>query len=565
MEFVFAGIPAQQLGSLIKLLLAACAVTARGSSNPDLKALATSVASGAKKAEQAMVVDVVSSLINIVKGNDVDEEDFTAKIKELRAAIRDEVRSDRKFNHTTIDLLASTTAYLINNGEPALRKMRKIVNEMGDPMLQKALAPEAQSQKDFIKPLEKIVMRVTKKKGTLLTKDEALKLRKNNKEVFREYMRLRKQYNLVWKDEMNALIVKSKQKAVPYKDVLNYLNSKKIDHPLQPGFDGLIDANGKAYSMAGKAINGGIPAKGSGFHIKMNPDYHAKLDDGYVFTTINDHTGEVSQHVYTVDFRKEKNTKKFTMVKDLMDVMDKIHSTWQPFLKRGDLSKPCVQATVLEMLYQFSGRVGTKGNATTMNGKNVSTFGISTLQARHFKVAGNKITIVYPGKDGVRQVHLIDAGGGIEAKLLVRNIKHFLEGKQPKDPVFQYELPNGRTRPIMGGEVTGMLRRLGGPPGVTAHKLRHVKGTRIFMDLMEANKSKLKAGLSQGEADKLFKSFATQVGAQLGHVRGVGKQQKVTPATAIKSYIDPSVMLSFYDQLELRPPRGLEKIKLQNV
>lgn len=564
MEFVFAGIPAQQLGSLIKLLLAACAVTARGSSSSDLKALATSVVSGAKKAEQAMVIDVVVPLMQIVKGNEVDEDTLTARMKELRAAVRDEVRSDRKFSHTTIDLLAATSAYLINNGEPALRKMRRIVNEMGDPLLQRALSPEAQSQKDFIKPLEKIVQRVTGKKGTVLTKEEAEKLRAKNREVFREYMRLRKQHNLVWKDEMNAYIVKSKQKAVSYKDVLSYLNSKKIDHPLLPGFDGLIDANGKAYTSAGHAINGGIPAKGSGFHVKMNPDYNPKLDDGYVFTTINDHTGEVSQHVYTTNFRTQKNSKKFEMVKNLMAVMDKIHNTWQSFLKRGDLSKPCVQATVLELLYQFSGRVGTKGNSTTVNNKNVSTFGISTLQARHFKVAGTKITIVYPGKDGVRQAHLLDASAGPQSKFLVKNIKNMLVGKQPKDPVFQYELPNGRMRPITGGEVTGMLRRLGGPEGVTAHKLRHVKGTKIFMDLMETNKNKMK-DLSQGEADRMFKQFATQVGAQLGHVRGVGKQQKVTPATAIKSYIDPGVMLSFYDQLGLRPPRGLEKIKNQNT
>ena len=561
MEFVFAGIPAQQLESLIKLLLAACAVTARGSSSPELKTLATSVASGAKKAEQVMAVDVVSVLMKIVKGSEVDDETLVAQMKELRAGIRDEVKSDRKFSHTTIDLLASTSAYLINNGEPALRKMRKIVNDMGDSVLQKALAPEAQSQKDFIKPLEKIVTKVTKKTGTILTRDEALRLKKNNIEVFREYMRLRKQYNLVWKDEMNAYIVKTKQKMVPYKDVLAYLNSKKIDHPLLPGFTGLIDANGKAYTSAGKAINGGIPAKGSGFHVQMNPEYNPKTDDGYVFTTINDGTSEVSQHVYTTDFRQQKNSKKFLMVEELMGTMEKIHATWQSFLKRGDMSKPCVQATVLELLYQFSARVGTKGNSTVVNNKTVSTFGISTLQARHFKVAGTKITIVYQGKDSVRQAHFLDASAGPEAKFLVKNIKLLLAGKQPSDPVFQYELPNGRVRPITGGEVTGMLRRLGGPEGVTAHKLRHVKGTKIFMDLVAANKAKMKPGMSQGEADRLFKQFASQVGAQLGHVRGVGKQQKVTPNTAVKSYIDPGVMISFYDQLELRPPRSLEAIR----
>ena len=57
----------------------------------------------------------------------------------------------------------------------------------------------------------------------------------------------------------------------------------------------------------------------------------------------------------------------------------------------------------------------------------------------------------------------------------------------------------------------------------------------------------------------MFKKLATAVGAQLGHVRGMGTGAKVTPNTAIQNYIDPGLMVSFYVRQGLRPPKALAK------
>src|SRR4051812_29941989 len=119
MEFVLAAIPSIQVESLIKLLTASCAVISSGETNKELKVIATSVTSGAKRAEAAMSVDVVSTLLRVVKGEEVDHDELKERIRELRAGIRDEIKDDNKFNHTTIDFLRYTTSYLINNGEPA--------------------------------------------------------------------------------------------------------------------------------------------------------------------------------------------------------------------------------------------------------------------------------------------------------------------------------------------------------------------------------------------------------------------------------------------------------------
>jgi hypothetical protein len=94
---------------------------------------------------------------------------------------------------------------------------------------------------------------------------------------------------------------------------------------------------------------------------------------------------------------------------------------------------------------------------------------------------------------------------------------------------------------------------------VTVHKLRHVKGTEVFKQLLEENKAKIferKNPLTQAEADKMLKLLATKVGGILGHVRGVGAGQKVTGATALQAYIDPSVVRDYYTRLNLRAPRA---------
>jgi hypothetical protein len=179
---------------------------------------------------------------------------------------------------------------------------------------------------------------------------------------------------------------------------------------------------------------------------------------------------------------------------------------------------------------------------------------------KNLKMKGNKVVLDYYGKDAVRQIHVLD-GTSTESKFLVNNLKKFTEGKAPGDFLFTYEW-NKHERRMTGGMVNKWFQKLGAPEDVTVHKLRHVAGTRLFENLLKENEDKIfnsKKPLTQAQADALFKQLATKVGAQLGHVRGVGRQQKVTPSTAIQNYIDPGIMVGYYTRLGLRPPRFLAK------
>jgi hypothetical protein len=213
---------------------------------------------------------------------------------------------------------------------------------------------------------------------------------------------------------------------------------------------------------------------------------------------------------------------------------------------------------VLEIIYDFSARVGSKNNEAAGQ----STFGISTLQAKHFKkVGGTKYLIKYLGKDAVPQAHLLEPVS-LVSKLLIKNLDILLKDKTKSDRVFEYEYSGGVKKPMTAALVNKWFKKLGS--AVTVHKLRHVRGTELFKQLVEENKDKIfnkKPPLTETQANLVFKQLATKVGEKLGHVRGVGKQQKVTPATAISAYIDPGMMKSFFIKLNVRPPKYLAKFE----
>lgn len=544
----------KQLESLIKVLYAAVATVATDQVHRKLAQNVGGWAVSAKAVERLLDLNVLDTLVNLVKTGATDE-DMTAEMKSLRRAVNKVVKADVKVDHQELDMLSALSAYLVNNSDTALARATKMVSALNDQDLTSAFAFEAQSQKDFIKPLQKIVQVVTKDKNRAqLTAEESKVLKEKSPEVYKEYLRLRKSFNQVWRDELRNLVFASKKKLIDFKAAETYLKGKNIQHTLPLGFEGMVDANGKIYTKGGREING-MP--GPGFSIVMNPDYNPTTDNSYVFTTINDKTGEKSQYAYTVNYRKQANQEKFEKVKNLDKLIEGIRKKWVTQLRKVDKSPASAAATVLEILYQFSARIGTDGNST--GGK--ATFGITTLRGSNFKVDGDKITMRYAGKKGVPQVHVLQATTP-EAKLLVKNIKLHLADKEPKDRVFTYVGKTGIVRPLTSQGVNQYFKKLGATTNV--HKLRHVRGTRLFNDLLAENADKIfntKKPLSETQAIAAFKKLATQVGELLGHVRGVGRSQTVTPATAIANYIDPMAMRSFFAQLGMREPRFLAKFK----
>jgi Eukaryotic DNA topoisomerase I, catalytic core len=547
---VLARVNPKSLDAFIQLLYSASAVVATDIVDKKLSQDAITFAKDAKEVDKELGTDIVPMLLKITKSNDYDEDELTEKVREVRRSIRKEITTDVKVGHASLDMLKSLTAYLSSRSEAALRKLINLAPLTKSRDIISALTFKASSQKEFIKPLEKIVQAVSKRKGAILSAEEQKSLKDKSPKLHKEYLRLRKEFNNVWKDELRTLVNQSGKELSDYKYALDYLASQSIENPLPKNFVGNIDANGKLYTKAGKLISG-VP--GVGFKVVMNPDYDSKKDDSFVFTTLNPEGG-ISQYVYTVAYRKQATQEKFQKVDALDKVIDGIRNKWMAYVRKGGSTPQAVGSTLLELLYQFSARIGSMGNVA--GGQ--ATYGMSTLQARHLKVSPTGIIFSYPGKDGVKQTHVLQ-GSAPETTWLIRNVKSYLKDKEPKDRVFTFDL-NNKVYPMTGNLVNRWFEKLGSP--VTVHKLRHVRGSKLFAQLLEENAGKLfnrKKPLTQAQADAAFKQLASKVGAMLGHVRGIGKQQKITPMTACQNYISPSLMLGFYDKLGLRPPKFLSK------
>jgi hypothetical protein len=510
----------------------------------------------ASKVDKYLESDLVNAIVQMIRTRD-SSMDLAPYVKALRASLREHVYHDSKVSHQVTDNLKALTAYLSSRSEPAFRRLLVLSTHLDEPEISTALAVEAKSQTEFLKPLERIVYAATKQRGrTTLTAEEGKDLKASHPDVYREYLKLRRGFNLVWKDELRTLVNDSGKKAISYQVARKTLSQQGVQNTMSETFEGLVDAAGTVYTKTGKRIPG-LP--GPGFTVKMNPDYDPKADDSFVFTTIRETDGKISQYVYTVDYRKAANKVKFEKVEQLDGKIDAIRKKWMAYVKRGtEATEPQTQASViLELLYQFSARVGSRGNKA--GGKD--TYGLSTLLVRNVKINGTKMRIAYLGKDAVKQVHVLD-GSTPEGKILTRLISQLIVDKDPKDRVWDYTTSSGKSVQMTGTMINKWFTKLGAPPGVTVHKLRHVRGTRLFNELVASGEKKLFEGRAKTEVQALdlMKKLATQVGKLLGHVRGVGDSQEATGATAIANYIDPMAQARFFDRMGVRYPKYLDKL-----
>jgi hypothetical protein len=552
MMAVLAAATVDEVTDFIKVLYVAVAGLASEQVSKKLLSDMTAWLPKANKVAGELGSPIVKDIVQFAKTGEIDEDKLALTAKAMRIGVKTDIQKDPHIPQNLVDMLTAASIYLMSRNQNKLASLTRLVTDLDEPNLAQAFVVGPQDQKSFVKPLQKIVKVFTGRNDAVLTAEESKALKAKKPELHAEYLRLRKEFNLAWRTELRNYVFESGKKAIDYKKAVAYLEGRGMKHTLPVGFEGLIDGNGKIYTSAGKMIK---TMPGPGFSVKMNPDYDPKLDDQYVFTTVSAE-GTGGQHVYTVAYSKAKTEQKFEKVHKLMASIEAIRKKWLPFVKKSDKSPQCVASTMLEIVYQYSARIGSVGNST--GGK--ETFGLSTLLVKNLKLSGNKAVLAYPGKDAVPQKHVIDGSSAL-SKVLVSNLSKLADGKDAKEALFTYVF-NDKEQRMSAGSVNKWFTKLGAPKDVTVHKMRHVKGTQIFEALLEEHKDKIfnpDKPLTQANADAVFKKLATAVGAQLGHVRGMGTGAKVTPSTAIQNYIDPGLMVSFYVRQGLRPPKMLAK------
>lgn len=490
------------------------------------------------------------ALIEILTGKNKTE--AFEKLGQMLKILAVQGKGDREVPTQELELLSAIGSYFRTGSPNMAAKLVKFASLSKSSHVVQRLAPKATNQGQTKDRLADMLLKLVGRKDTAMTPEEAVKVREVQPEQYKEYMALRKEFNQAWRDALTSYIRKSGHDKLPFKQVNEYLHLNGVEHMLPVGFTGLVDDMGRFYTNKGQMIEG-VPSAVNFPSLTMNPNY-GKPDGGdWVFMALRPN-GSAGPYFYTSDFKKAQSSAKFKKVEELAKKIGGMRKRWLTKVTRFDIeNQQSVCAVVLEMLYEFSGRIGSVGNEAA----GTSTFGMSTLLVKHATILPNgDITLRYKGKDGVPTVHKLTKAT-VVGKALLAAVHQLLEGKDPKDRIFTYT-KGTRTVPVTAKAVNDLFRVCGAPADTTVHKLRTLKGSTLFKQAMEDMLAK-KMPKDPRQAMEMFKKLAETVGKALNHVRNGQAGSKVTGATALQAYIDPVSQLEFWYAVGFRCPKSLEK------
>ena len=385
-------------------------------------------------------------------------------------------------------------------------------------------------------------------------------IKKQSVEDWREYNRLRKEYAQVWKDELRRFVHlnNNTHSIVDYNQFLDYCEKKGTEHPLPVGFDGYIGEDAKLYIFDEKGQKQevfGRPSKHMFPSVVTNKHFDS-VSCPWVFIAMRE-DGTQGNYFYTKAFKKEQRLKKFMNVSSLIQVIDKVRNKWIKLIHDFDRGNPkCVAAAVLELLYQFSARIGSAGNGTEEGKK---TFGIATLRRKHYKQKKDCFVLPYLGKDAVKTKHTWPTENCEPdiAEDVMFIVDLLAIDKKPSDFLFTYRLKNGNERPIQPQTVNKLFKELGSGD-CTVHKLRTYHATAMAQEELDKLKTKRKKFFNRKQAAEALMTIAKRVGRKLNHVRRTKEgRQSVTGSTALANYIDTSLQKMFYDFYKIPYPKYL--------
>lgn len=487
------------------------------------------------------------------------QERLEATIAVVRPKLK-AVASDKNVTFDEVALIKSLFSWHTSKNPTQLANIRKLVSRVKMPeLLRNAFVKDAGSQTEYVEKLQQIVKQLTGKPGTFISMVDAPKYRDEKPDLWKAYLSAARNVNAVYKQELHNITAKTG--TLPIGEIRKQLEAKKIVHnlPAKELDKHLIDGEGRIYTEHGDRITG-VPAAEA--KIRVNPDYDKNKDNesgknnNWVFQTVlptkNAKGVNNTQYYYTENKKGVNKAHKFDVVQQMLKIEKKIVSGWRKDLKSKNMAV-AIPAAQCEITYLTACRIGGKDNEN----KKGKTFGLTTWTVGNVKRRGESILFDYVGKDSVHQIHKIDPKSPEEQRVIAV-VKKLCEGKPRAAELWAFD---GTT--YTAEKLRSYFSHICPVEGATPHKIRHLRGTRLAVQMLEPLKEKLlkqKKPVTQSLVDKEFKDAMTKVGSLLGHVRGVESEAKATWSTAVKSYIDPGTMIEFYESFEdagVRVPKFL--------
>ena len=200
--------------------------------------------------------------------------------------------------------------------------------------------------------------------------------------------------------------------------------------------------------------------------------------------------------------RQENDRAKYDKAKKLAEQEVRVHrEVTRRMMKGGDRT-----ATVAYLILKLAMRVGDEKDPDEAD-----TVGASTLRVEHIKFpqAGGKnmIEFNFLGKDSVPWRKTLEADSD-DTKALYDNLKKFMQGKKPGDPIFDG---------INSRKVNAFLQEI--MPGLTAKVFRTCIATRVVQQEL----SRARVDRSSSEAQKIYVARKANLEAAIkcNHKKGV--------------------------------------------
>ncbi len=240
--------------------------------------------------------------------------------------------------------------------------------------------------------------------------------------------------------------------------------------------------------------------------------------NGHIQATGRDARGR-KQYRYHSDWQKSRDQAKYTKVVAFAKNLPKLRKRLRQDLRRRNLDRRKVLATVVTLLERTLIRVGNREYART-NG----SFGLTTLQDRHVSFAKSEMRFHFRGKTGkVWRLALSDR----RIARIVRDCQEL-----PGQHLFQYEAEDG-IRAVTSEDVNGYLREISGDADISAKDFRTWAGTVLAAVAL----SEFEAVDSEAAAKRNVRQAIENVAARLGN----------TPTICRKCYVHPEILESYLD------------------
>jgi DNA topoisomerase-1 len=244
--------------------------------------------------------------------------------------------------------------------------------------------------------------------------------------------------------------------------------------------------------------------------IKIPPNWKnitiAKSPLDYLQATGYDAKGKI-QYIYHPLFIELTKEDKFNRLKNFINNIDKINKTIQKDLRGPNF----LIAFLFRLLQKTYIRVGNNCYA-----KENKTYGLTTLEKRHFIITDKGIEIKFNGKRSIQQKILITD------KFIINTLKILIN-----------KYPNKNSRlfdPITALDMNEYIKQFN--PEFTVKDFRTYYSNILFIDKLKEN--------INNNSTKMINSIYDYVANKLGHSKGISKKAYILPQIAEKFIEDPT-------------------------